>query len=92
MICEVDRSAILSALACVDHVIVFDDDTPCQLLHDIRPDILVKGGTYRREEVVGYEIVEAYGGEIRLMNVVEGVSTTRIIGSLAKNTQLKKAG
>ncbi|MCA9196508.1 MAG: D-glycero-beta-D-manno-heptose 1-phosphate adenylyltransferase [Planctomycetales bacterium] len=92
VICEVDRSAMLSALACVDHVVVFDDDTPCQLLHDIQPDILVKGGTYRREEVVGYEIVEAYGGEIRLMNVVEGVSTTRIIGSLAKNTQLKKAG
>jgi len=78
-----DRAAMLAALACVDHVVVFDEDTPHVLLHAIRPDVLVKGGTYAPHEVVGHEVVEAYGGQVCVTGVVDGISTTRIVASLA---------
>jgi D-beta-D-heptose 7-phosphate kinase/D-beta-D-heptose 1-phosphate adenosyltransferase len=77
-----DRAAMLAALDCVAYVLIFDDDTPHRLLEQIRPDVLVKGGTYAPGEVVGREIVEAYGGQIRLAGVVDGISTTRIVKSL----------
>ena len=72
--------AVLAGLAAVDHVIVFDQDTPRELLTVLKPDVLVKGGDYESvTEVVGHEIVQAYGGEVRVLGVVDGVSTTRII-------------
>ncbi|MBI3839817.1 MAG: D-glycero-beta-D-manno-heptose 1-phosphate adenylyltransferase [Planctomycetia bacterium] len=80
-----DRAAMLAALACVHYVIVFDDDTPHALLHAIRPDVLVKGGTYTTDEVVGHEIVEAYGGTVCVTGVVDGISTTNILASLAQD-------
>ena len=55
---------MLAALACVHYVVIFDDDTPNSLLHAIRPDVLVKGGTYSTDQIVGHEIVEAYGGKV----------------------------
>lgn len=79
-----DRAAMLAALGCVDYVLVFDEQTPHELLKALRPDVLVKGGTYTPQEVVGREIVEAYGGQVRVTGVVEGISTTRIVGSLGK--------
>jgi D-beta-D-heptose 7-phosphate kinase/D-beta-D-heptose 1-phosphate adenosyltransferase len=82
VICETDRAAMLAALDCVDYVVVFDDDTPHPLLHALKPDVLVKGGTYRPEEVVGHEVVTSYGGEVKLTGVVEGISTTNILKSL----------
>ncbi len=80
---ERDRAAMLAALACVDYVLVFDEDTPEEILRALRPDVLVKGGTYAADEVVGHEIVTAYGGKVCLTGVVDGVSTTRILDSLA---------
>ena len=82
---EADRAAMLAALACVRYVTIFDDDTPHALLEAIRPDVLVKGGTYTPEEVVGHEVVEAYGGEVRVTGVVEGISTTGILASLSRS-------
>ncbi len=86
IVSEQDRMAVLAALGCVSHVVLFDDATPHALLHAIRPDVLVKGGTYAVSEVVGREVVEAYGGTVRVTPVVDGLSTTRIVESvLAKN-------
>lgn len=81
---EQDRAAVLASLECVDYVLVFDDDTPHELLRRIRPDVLVKGGTYQPDEIVGREIVEAYGGRVCVTGKIDGVSTTRIVASLAK--------
>ncbi|HEV3138176.1 MAG TPA: D-glycero-beta-D-manno-heptose 1-phosphate adenylyltransferase [Pirellulales bacterium] len=81
-----DRAAMLAALACVRYVVVFDDDTPHALLHAIQPDVLVKGGTYTTDEVVGHEIVEAYGGAVCVTGVVDGISTTNILASLSRAT------
>lgn len=81
---EHDRASMLGALACVSYVVVFDEDTPRELLKRLRPDVLVKGGTYKPEEVVGHEIVRSYGGTIALCGVVDGISTSGIVNSLAK--------
>ena len=78
ILAEQDRAAILSALACVDLVVHFDEDTPVELIRSLAPDILVKGADYKPDEVVGKEIVEAYGGCVRLVELVHGYSTTRI--------------
>jgi len=88
---EHDRAAMLAALECVDFVLVFNQETPHELLHRIQPHVLVKGGTYRRDEVVGHEVVEAYGGEVRVTGVVGGISTTNILSSLAQS-QAKSQG
>jgi D-beta-D-heptose 7-phosphate kinase / D-beta-D-heptose 1-phosphate adenosyltransferase len=80
---ETDRAALLAALSCVGHVVIFGDDTPEELLRAIRPDVLVKGGTYTTGQVIGHEIVEAYGGKVCVTGVVDGVSTTRILESLS---------
>lgn len=83
-IAETDRAAMLAALACVQNVVIFDEDTPHELLHAIRPDVLVKGGTYTPEQVVGHEIVESYGGTVCVTGLVDGVSTTNILASVAR--------
>ncbi len=74
-----DRAAMLAALECVDHVLVFDADTPHEILRRIRPDVLVKGGTCRPDDIAGREIVEGYGGSVCLTGAVAGVSTTAIV-------------
>jgi D-beta-D-heptose 7-phosphate kinase/D-beta-D-heptose 1-phosphate adenosyltransferase len=87
-----ERAAMLAALGCVDHVLIFDDDTPHRLLSEIRPDVLVKGGTYTMDEVVGREVVEAYGGRVCLAGYVPGVSTTEIVKSVRQRSTLRQAG
>jgi D-beta-D-heptose 7-phosphate kinase / D-beta-D-heptose 1-phosphate adenosyltransferase len=75
-----DRAAMLAALACVDHVTVFGEDTPHEVLRRLRPDVLAKGGT--TEEVVGRDVVESYGGQIRVIGHIPHVSTTQILGAV----------
>lgn len=77
-----DRAAMLAALAAVDYVLIFDDDTPQEILRRLRPDVLVKGGTYTPEQVVGHEVVTAYGGRVCVAGLVDGVSTTNILKSV----------
>jgi D-beta-D-heptose 7-phosphate kinase/D-beta-D-heptose 1-phosphate adenosyltransferase len=82
---EANRAALLAALACVRYVVIFDDDTPLELIEAIRPNVLVKGGTYAPEQIVGYDVVTSYGGRVVVTGVVDGVSTTNILASLAQN-------
>ncbi len=77
-----ERASVLAALACVDYVTIFSEDTPLELIACVRPDVLVKGGDYTPETVVGRDEVEAYGGEVVLVPFVEGISTTNIIDSV----------
>ena len=79
------RMSVLAALRAVDWVVAFADDTPKPLLQRLQPDILVKGGDYRDvDEVVGHEIVLGYGGEVRTLDQVDGVSTTAILAAGAR--------
>ena len=73
------RAHMLAALEAVDFVVVFDEDTPINLINQIRPNVLVKGGDYTREQVVGHEIVEAGGGKVLLVDVLPGFSTTSLV-------------
>jgi D-beta-D-heptose 7-phosphate kinase / D-beta-D-heptose 1-phosphate adenosyltransferase len=70
---------VLAALEAVDLVVVFEEETPIRLITRIQPSVLVKGGDYAREQVVGHEVVEAYGGEVRLVDVLPGFSTTSLV-------------
>lgn len=79
LISEEERAHLLAALKCVDYVVVFDEDTPLELIRVLRPDILVKGGDYAPEAVVGKELVEGYGGRVEIIPFVDGKSTTNII-------------
>ncbi len=79
LIGEEERAHILSALDCIDHVCLFDEDTPLELITALKPQILVKGGDYTPEGVVGKELVESWGGHVELIPFVDGKSTTNII-------------
>ena len=78
------RCAVLSALECIDALVVFEEDTPIHVIEEVRPDILIKGGDYTVETVVGSDLVLGYGGEVRLVPLVEGLSTTRLADALRK--------
>lgn len=73
------RAEVLAALEAVDLVVVFEEDTPIELITRIKPDVLVKGGDYTRERVVGHEVVEANGGTVVLVDILEGFSTTSLV-------------
>ena len=73
------RAEVLAALEAVDLVVIFEEDTPLELIRRVRPKVLAKGGDYRREEVVGHELVERDGGDVILIDLVPGFSTTRIV-------------
>lgn len=73
------RSKVLASLFFVDYVIVFEEDTPLNLIKSVRPDILVKGGDYTRDTVVGADFVESYGGKVVILPFIKGYSTTSII-------------
>ncbi|WXL25239.1 bifunctional D-glycero-beta-D-manno-heptose-7-phosphate kinase/D-glycero-beta-D-manno-heptose 1-phosphate adenylyltransferase HldE [Ectopseudomonas mendocina] len=78
------RMAVLAGLGAVDWVVSFSEDTPENLLKAIRPDVLVKGGDYTVDQVVGADIVRAYGGEVRVLGLVENSSTTAIVNKIRK--------
>jgi rfaE bifunctional protein nucleotidyltransferase chain/domain len=79
VVAEADRAYVLAGLACVDAVTLFSEDTPAALIEALLPDVLVKGGDYAPDQVVGRERVETAGGRLVLIPFVAGQSTTRII-------------
>lgn len=74
-----ERAELLSALACVDYVLIFDEDTPIELIKDVKPDVLVKGGDWSIDQIVGAPFVSSYGGEVKSLPFHQGHSTTNII-------------
>jgi rfaE bifunctional protein nucleotidyltransferase chain/domain len=82
---EITRSLILASLQFVSIVVIFDEDTPYNLIKTVEPDVLVKGADYKPEEIVGYDIVSAKGGEIVTIDLVEGHSTTGILSKINKD-------
>jgi len=85
------RAEVLAALEAVDLVVIFEEDTPLNLITQIKPSVLVKGGDYSREQVVGHEIVEADGGEVMLVDTMPGFSTTSLVNR-ARESQADKSG
>jgi len=77
-----DRAVVLSALGCVDYVCVFDKETPEELIKELIPDVLIKGGDWDKENIVGRKTVEEYGGEVFTIPELKGRSTKRIIQTI----------
>ena len=75
---EVSRSTIIASLNFVDAVVLFNEDTPYELIKTVQPDVLVKGADYKPEEIVGYDVVTAKGGKIETIEFLPGYSTTLI--------------
>ena len=82
------RAAVLAALACVDFVVIFREETPARLIERLMPDILIKGADWKGKEVAGASIVKAAGGKVELIDYVDNFSTTKIIDSI--NAQCTK--
>jgi len=76
---ENDRLSVLEELESIDYLVCFDDDTPVRLIEQIRPDVLVKGADYQKEQVVGWDLVESYGGRVALAPLLDGRSTSAVI-------------
>lgn len=82
---EADRAFVLSNLKCVDAVIVFNEDTPYSLIKAIRPDILVKGGDWKEDKIVGSDVVKNYGGKVYSLKYIDSYSTSNIIDKIKKD-------
>jgi D-beta-D-heptose 7-phosphate kinase / D-beta-D-heptose 1-phosphate adenosyltransferase len=82
---ELARSAVLASLSAVDLIVIFEEDTPIELIRAIQPKVLVKGADYRLDEVVGADIVKRGGGEVLLADLMPGYSTTATIARLARS-------
>lgn len=85
------RAEVLAALEAVDLVVVFDEDTPKDLIARVKPMVLVKGGDYKREDVVGHDIVEALGGSVVLIDLVPGQSTTSMVERSARPNRSERS-
>ena len=81
---EVSRARIMASLLFVDAVVLFDQNTPLELIEAVQPDILVKGDDYTVENIVGHEVVLARGGEVKTVPLVKGYSTTNIVKRIEK--------
>lgn len=78
------RSNMLASFSFVDYVVEFSDDTPKKLIQIIKPDFLIKGGDYKKKDIVGNDIVSSYGGETIIIPLIDGLSTTNTINKLNK--------
>jgi D-beta-D-heptose 7-phosphate kinase/D-beta-D-heptose 1-phosphate adenosyltransferase len=83
---ETSRALLMASLIMVDAVVIFGEDTPIDVISAIMPDVLVKGGDYSVEKIVGAKEVMANGGRVVINHLVEGLSTTQIIESIQKNS------
>jgi len=77
-----ERTTLISALQFVDYVVIFNEDTPMELIKKVKPDILAKGGDYIKENIVGFDLVTSYGGQVITLPFIEGKSTTDIISKI----------
>lgn len=73
------RATVLAALEVVDAIVVFEEDTPENLIHFFEPDVLVKGGDWKKEHIIGGDFVESYGGKVEVIPYLQGYSTTNIL-------------
>ena len=86
---EEERAEIVSALASVDYVVVFPQETPAEIIAFLKPDLLIKGGDYRKEEIVGRETVEAGGGEVVTIPLSKGHSTKGLLEKIRESKKSK---
>jgi len=89
IVSQKNRAILLAALEAVNFVVIFDELTPLKLIKAIRPDVLVKGGDWKKENIVGSDFVESYGGKVKSLAYIKGLSTRGLIDKIRK---LRQAG
>jgi len=85
IVAQKNRAILLAALEAVDLVVVFNDRTPLKLIKLVKPDVLVKGGDWKKQNIVGYDFVESYGGKVKSLAYIKGLSTRNIISKINNN-------
>ena len=80
---QADRAKVLSALSCVDYVCIFSQPTPLKLIKLVKPEILIKGGDWEIDKIVGADFVKSYGGKVRVIPYLKGYSTTGLINKIS---------
>ena len=83
---QADRAYLLSAIEAIDCIVIFDEETPAKLIQSVSPEVLVKGGDYLPEDVVGYDTVKENGGCVKIVPYVEGKSTSGIVNSILEQS------
>ena len=78
------RAEVLAGLTCVDYITIFDDPDPLVLIQTIKPDVLIKGADWKETDIIGSDVVKSYGGKVIRIEVVPGISTSRIIQRILK--------
>ena len=78
------RAEVLAGLTCVDYITIFDDPDPLVLIQTIKPDVLIKGADWKETDIIGSDVVKSYGGKVIRIEVVPGISTSRIIQKILK--------
>ncbi|WP_299818587.1 D-glycero-beta-D-manno-heptose 1-phosphate adenylyltransferase [uncultured Pontibacter sp.] len=86
---EMSRARIMASLLFIDAVVLFNDETPLELIKAVQPDVLVKGDDYAVEQIVGHEVVQANGGKVETVPLVKGYSTTNIVNKIEKQLNSK---
>jgi D-beta-D-heptose 7-phosphate kinase/D-beta-D-heptose 1-phosphate adenosyltransferase len=84
IVSQEQRAEVLSALECVDYIIIFSEPDPLKLIHAVNPDVLVKGADWPEDKIIGADVVKAYGGKVERISFVPGMSTTQIIERIIK--------
>lgn len=82
---EQSRALILASLSFIDYIVLFDEETPYNLIKLVQPDILVKGADYKPEDIVGYDILKSKGGEVKTLDFLDGYSTSSIIEKIKRS-------
>jgi D-glycero-beta-D-manno-heptose 1-phosphate adenylyltransferase len=90
---EAERAEVIAALDCVEAAVIFDEDTPHEIISRLQPDVLVKGADWAEDAIVGRDVVEARGGRVVRMPVEQGFSTTELIAKIqAVSQEIKRSG
>jgi len=87
LIPEAERAELLAALSMVDFIVIFDEPTPLELIKEVRPDVLVKGGDWKKEDIVGGSEVEASGGKVVVVPEIPGKSTSDLISEIVRKSR-----
>ena len=87
---ETERAEVIAALECVDAAIVFDEDTPLEIISRLQPDVLVKGADWAEDAIVGRDVVEARGGRVVRMPIEQGFSTTELITNMQMRSEASR--
>lgn len=84
LVSEKDRMEVVSALGCVDYVVLFGESTPKKIIGYLKPDVLVKGADYKLNDIAGKDTVKSYGGKVKTVSLVKGKSTTKLIRDICR--------